>query len=42
LLEANTRTIYSLASGSIMFVGMYYALKAYKTEKGLYFKYDKG
>lgn len=42
MLEANTKAIYSLANGPIMAAGMYYCLKAYKGEKGVNFKYDKG
>ena len=38
----NTNPIFSLLNGPIMFIGMYYALKAYKSEKGQKFKYDKG
>lgn len=42
ILGANTNPIYSLLNGPIMAVGMFYALKTYKSEKGINFKYDKG
>lgn len=38
----HTNPLYSLVNGPIMAIGMYYALKAYKNEKGENFKYDKG
>jgi len=42
IFGANTKPIFSLLNGPIMFIGMYYGLKVYKKEKGTDFKYDKG
>lgn len=42
LMGQSTNPIYSLVNGPIMAIGLYYALKAYKKEKGEDFKYDKG
>ena len=42
LIGVQTNPIYSLGNGLIVGVGLFFALRHYKKEKGIHFEYEKG